>query len=303
MRSRRMLIYTVSILTILSIAAGVFGIYSYRRPLPQTQGALRAPGLREDVTIYRDEWGVPHIFASTTHDLLLAQGYIHAQDRWWQMEMNRHLGTGNLSSITGNNEDAQNADRFIRTTGWNQMAVQSWQNAAPELRSALNAYVQGVNGYIADLDQGELAVQYTLLGLTGRGFEVMPWEPVHSLAWAVAFNWSQSGNLIDEIESAQQLAALTPSLRTYFPLLEGEIFDYTGVNTALIADDLAFLDMQTPPRSSSWVVSGALTENGAPLLAADMQAGIHIPPQWYEIGLHCIELTANCPYDVVGFSL
>jgi penicillin G amidase len=290
-------------ITLLGLVATVYGYYSYRRPLPQTEGAIQLVGLREEVTIYRDEWGVPHIYAATAQDLFFAQGYIHAQDRWWQMEMNRHIGSGSLSAIMGNDEHVQNTDRFIRTLGWNRIAAAQWEAASSDSRRVLQAYARGVNGYVESRSQGELAVQYTVLGLTGRGFEVNPWEPVDTLAWLTAFAWQQSGNFLDELHNAQQLQTYDDALLP--PYLSSDL-DFNRLNLRLLGDvnpaDLAFIPALNP-RSSAWVVSGEMTASGLPLLANDIQSNTTIPSDWYEVGLHCIEMTPHCPYDVVGFSL
>ncbi|MBZ0308943.1 MAG: penicillin acylase family protein, partial [Anaerolineae bacterium] len=334
MRLRRLLFVFVAGLLVCGSATSAISYYLYRRPLPQTEGAVGVEGLRETVSIYRDEWGVPHIYAATPEDLFFAQGYVHAQDRWWQMEINRHLGKGQISLILGNNETALTTDKLIRTVGWPHIAEQQWENTSPESKRILRAYAAGINHYITGHSKGDLAMQYTVLGLTGGGFEVVPWQPIDSLAWATVMNWHWDGNLSQEIERARIYGTLDQNLAdSYFPesLWETSVIqpedlpfetaafstfnappayppgvDYSMVNTRLIEgvdlQDPVFMGLQAGPGSTLWAVGGEFSASGLPLLANAPQTIVSIPSQWYEVGLHCIDVTPACPYDGVGFS-
>lgn len=334
MRLRRLLVVLVVFLVIIALVTSAISYYLYRRPLPQTEGAVGVEGLRETVSIYRDEWGVPHIYAATPQDLFFAQGYVHAQDRWWQMEINRHIGKGELSQILGNNETVITSDQLIRTVGWPRIAQKQLDNASMESKQALRAYSAGINYYISDRNPTDLAMQYTILGLAGGGFDVMDWQPIDSLAWATVMNWHWDGNLADELDRAKIYGTLDKNLvDAYFPEVNwqtsviqaedlpfevaefsnGEVppayppdADYSKVNTQLLGDidlqDPIFIGLQAGAGSTLWAVNGENSETGLPLLANSPQTIISIPSQWYEIGLHCIEVTPACPYDVVGFS-
>lgn len=334
MRLRRLLLAMIVGLLVCGSITSALSYYMYRRPLPQTKGAVGVEGLREAVSIYRDEWGVPHIYAATPDDLFFAQGYVHAQDRWWQMEVNRHLGRGQISMILGSNKTALTTDKLIRTVGWPRIAEEQWGNASLEGKRTLRAYAAGINRYIAERSQSDLAMQYTILGLTGGGFEVATWQPIDSLAWATVMNWHWDGNLSQEIERARIYGTLDEQLAaSYFPemvwnhsVIQPEDLpfdlqtyaappnppdyppgvDYRQVNTRLVEDidlqDPSFIGLQAGPGSTAWAVQGANSASGQPLLANAPQTIISIPSQWYEIGLHCIEVTPACPYDVVGFS-
>ncbi len=104
----------------LVILGSGFLVWSSRRPFPQIDGEIELRGLDGTVEIIRDEQGVPHIYADTAHDLLLAQGFVHAQDRFWQMDTWRHIGAGRLAEMFG--EDQVETDAFIRTMGWYDLA-------------------------------------------------------------------------------------------------------------------------------------------------------------------------------------
>lgn len=288
----------------LTITVVVFGFYSYRRPLPQTDGTLSVPGLRDNVTIYRDAWGVPHIYAANAHDLFFAQGYTHAQDRWWQMEMSRHIGHGRLSAILG--EDFVESDQIIHTLGWNRIAAVRLANTSPEALATLEAFSAGVNAYIMERNPSDLAVQYTILGITGRNFEVAPWEPIDSLAWLTAFGWQlESGaNLQTELQAAALLDQFGIAPSDYNNHLSPA--NSPDIDAALMLEKLFISPMfqqDISAGSTAWVVSGSHTDSGLPLLANSYNLRTDIPVGWYEVGLHCVEITENCPYDVIGVSV
>lgn len=119
-----------------------------RKRLPQIGGRLTLPGLRAKVDILRDRWGIPHIFAMNRSDLFLAQGFIHAQERLWQMELTRRAATGRLSELFG--ELALEPDRAVRTLGLNRLAQDDWTAADPDLRAVVADYTRGINARAED---------------------------------------------------------------------------------------------------------------------------------------------------------
>ncbi|MBE3134001.1 MAG: penicillin acylase family protein, partial [Acidobacteria bacterium] len=123
----------MSILTDLLAPAARFLLTSMsRRRLPQTEGTVELPGLGSDVQIRRDRWGVPHIRAGSLHDLFFAQGWVHCQDRLWQMELNRRTGQGRLAEVIG--PLALDTDRAVRTFGFNRLGRADWEATPPDLR-------------------------------------------------------------------------------------------------------------------------------------------------------------------------
>src|SRR5690606_9790792 len=122
-------------------------------------------------------------------DLFAAQGYVHAQDRFFEMDYRRHVTAGRLSELVGENEDALAADRVIRTFGWRRVAEEEWSLLDPATRRYLEAYADGVNAYLADHGSQGLAFEYTVLGLQVDVGEPEPWDPVDSLAWLKAMAW------------------------------------------------------------------------------------------------------------------
>jgi penicillin amidase len=334
---RTNLILATILAVILSIALALGGLvwYNATRYLPMVNGLAYHSGLTAPVEIVRDSDGVPHIYASTVDDLFFAQGYVHAQDRWWQMDFQRHLGQGRIEELTGYNHSALSSDLLIRTWGWNRAAAGDTAAISPESQVALRAYTQGVNAYTGGKDGGALALEYTLLGLTGVSIEIEPWEPLHSLAWAKVMAWNLSGNASSEQQRLtlyEELGAgMTDAYAPPYPFAEhptiltgddlpltdtslqaptsgsGADVDYTALTVAhssaggSAAYDLLPLQ-HTGIGSNNWVIAGEHTASGAPLLANDPHLGIQMPSIWYEVGLHCRPVTADCPYDVVGFS-
>src|SRR3972149_3315513 len=112
----RILTILVVIVVVLGLVAGGVFFYVSRKPFPQITGTLRVSGLQSSVTVIRDKWGVPHIYADSPHDLFLAQGYVTSQDRLWQMEFWRRIGAGRLSEVLG--KSTLGNDLFIRAIGW-----------------------------------------------------------------------------------------------------------------------------------------------------------------------------------------
>jgi penicillin amidase len=256
----------------------------------------------------------------------MAQGYVHAQDRFWQMEFWRHVSSGRLSEIAG--EATIDSDKFIRTMGWNRIAANNIAYAEenePELMAFLEAYSEGVNAYIVD-QSDNISINYTILGLVNDKWEIEPWLPVHSLAWGVVMADDLSGNWSSEISRAKAIKALGAS--TVANLTPA--YDYSQrpviVTSSELSNDQSLLNTEhwllntpsfqnvstqligTAPAdgyvfgrgegigSNDWVISGDHTDSGMPLLANDPHLGIQMPSIWYEIGLHLPER------DVVGFS-
>ncbi|MFV0253578.1 MAG: penicillin acylase family protein [Beutenbergiaceae bacterium] len=186
------------VVVLLVSAATIFTIS--RRALPDHAGEFQVEGLDGEVEVLRDELGIPQIYASTDHDLFLTQGYIHAQDRFFEMDYRRHLTAGRLSELIG--APGLDADRVIRTLGWRYVAEQEWQLLSPDTRDYLQAYADGVNAYIESREPGQLALEYTVLGMQVEVTDVEPWDPIDSLAWLKAMAWDLLGNYSQELSRA-----------------------------------------------------------------------------------------------------
>ncbi len=336
-RLRNILLIVIVLMLLLAGAATGYAYTTIRKVLPQVDGTLSLPGLDGKVEVYRDSSGIPQIYATTTHDLFYAQGIVHAQDRWWQMEFNRHTALGRISELTGSNDFALKADTLIRTMGWNRAAQADLEAVTPESKKALDAYSEGVNAYIAGKSGPDLAIEYALLGVRGINIPIEKWEPLHSAAWTLAMAYNLSGNMDEELELATLYQKLDRDMvdKYYAPpypfdqrltILNAEDLPIQPDSAALVrhvpvvapGTDLSHIQTTlvggaTPDLglslgrgigigSNNWVISGKHTQSGRPLLANDPHLGIQMPSIWYEVGLHCVQVSVACPYDVIGFS-
>lgn len=325
----------IVILALIAGAGGLFYFKSYlpntvaQKSFPQIDGEIKVDGLDDKVDVYRDNMGIPHIYASTTHDLFFAQGYVHAQDRFWQMDSWRHIGSGELSKMFGSGQ--VETDSFLRTLGWRLTAEAEWEQLSPESKAILQAYTDGVNAYLKDHKGIALSLEYAVLGLLSPDYEIEEWTPVHSLTWGKAMAWDLRGNMGEEIERAvllktltpEQVAQLFPDYPDDHPIIVNKIGDGSAQSTPQLASlpnsdvslnmlstvehNIGMLDAFLGPwndgiGSNSWAVSGKLTDTGMPLLANDPHLSIQMPSIWYQVGLHCVEKSADCPFEVAGFS-
>lgn len=166
---RRLLVALLVVATVV----GVFGFFLVRRSFPPVDGELQVRGLDQAVEIIRDVDGVPHIYASTGHDLFFAQGYAHAQDRFWQMDFWRHIGSGRLSEMFGDSQ--VETDMFLRSLDFVGLAKRELESMAPEFGKILTAYADGVNAYLEGRGPSQVSFEYAILPLQNSGYEIEPW--------------------------------------------------------------------------------------------------------------------------------
>jgi penicillin amidase len=315
-------IVAMVLVALLVLVAGGL-IFFLRRPLPRTRGTVRLRGLKEPVEVIRDRWGVPHIYADSAEDLFFAQGYVHAQDRLWQMEFQRRAGSGSLSEVLG--EAALEVDRFFRVLGLNRAAQAEAEALDDETRRVLEAYAAGVNAYMASR-RGALSLEFSLLR-----FRPAPWQPVDSLYWAKVMAWRLCCNWESELirarlaarlgaDRAADLEPLYPSdnpaiipgaglpkkaapppngwrseaLRDALRLVEG-LFAASPAAAAPDAPPAALT--QEAGNSNQWVVTGSRSATGKPLLANDTHVLLQMPAGWYQVHL------VGGGYNVTGVSL
>jgi len=203
------LVVGVAVAVLAAATIGYVG-WTIRRSYPQLDGEIAVAGLDSDVEVARDQLGIPTIYADTSHDLFYAQGYVHAQDRFWEMDFRRHVTAGRLAEWFG--ESQVDTDAFIRTMGWRRVAEQELPLLAPETRRLLEAYADGVNAYLGQRSGSRLSLEHWLLGVTGPDYAPEQWTPVDSLAWLKAMAWDLRSNLEQESERAR-LAAVLPFQR------------------------------------------------------------------------------------------
>ena len=191
MRLKRVLaVVLVVVLVVVGVGIGALA-WVTGRALPQTSGTLTVPGLERPVTVVRDVAGIAHIRAETVHDLFMAQGFVHAQERMWQMEVWRHISAGRLSEMFG--ESQLDADRFIRTLGWRQATERDLAAMAPEARAVVDAYAEGVNAWL-DQERDSLGLAFLVTGTKPE-----PWTALDSVGWQKVQAWNVGSNMDEEL--------------------------------------------------------------------------------------------------------
>jgi penicillin amidase len=202
--------WAARVLTVLLALALVLGgvvAYTVRQSFPQLEGTLRLPGLAGNVEIYRDKSGIPHIYADTAEDLFMAQGFVHAQDRFWEMDFRRHVTAGRLSELFGS--ATLDNDKAIRTMGWRRVAQQELPELADRTRRYLDAYAKGVNAWLrANPNASDRSLEYSVLKVQNGAYQPEPWTALDSVAWLKAMAWDLRSNLEDEIDRALILTEL-----------------------------------------------------------------------------------------------
>jgi len=305
----RLFIVLFVIFSVAALAVAAFRFLVAPRAFPQVEGTLELEGLDGPVDIYRDSFGIPHIYASTEHDLLMANGFVHAQDRFWQMEFQRRLSTGRLSEILG--ESLLDADRYFRTLGLHRAASVEADLLEGEELEAFNAYAEGVNAYLGT-HNGPKGLEFTILGLQGTQVDPDLWEPFDTLVTGKVLAWFLRSNSDQELARAHIAARLgTPAIEELMPAYGSEF-------PTIVSSALAETTLESVPEiafsrfpwasgsglgSNSAVISGERTSTGSPLLANDPHLGIQMPSIWYEIGLHCQPVGPECGLNVVGTSV
>ncbi|MGH9321353.1 MAG: penicillin acylase family protein, partial [Vicinamibacteria bacterium] len=285
------------LLAVIAGAAGGYVFYELRRSLPQVEGTAKLVGLAAPVEVLRDRYGVPHLFGADIRDLARAMGFVHAQDRFFQMELSRRLGSGRLAEMFG--ADVVDQDRVARRFGLASAAEAELNRMKPEAREVLEAYAGGVNAYRA-AHADRLPPEFRLLEL-----EPDPWEAVDTLVIAkwMSYILSTNGsvemlrnNLVGAIgaDAAYRLTGLAP------PPLVGE----PGTKPTTAAARISALDgvskrlfQMQPGASNAWVVSGDKSATGRPLLASDPHLTLTMPSIWYEVHL------SGGGFEIAGASL
>ena len=291
-RGLKTLLSVVVLLLVVFVAVGVLGMRLVKKSLPQTEGEIVLPALGKPVQVFRDAFGVPHLFAGNTSDLLTAAGYVAAQDRLWQMDLTRRAVSGTLSEIFG--EKTLPSDRFLRIWGFRRIAEQIAPRLSSESRAALEAYAAGVNEFIR-MHENQLPVEFSILG-----YKPAPWRIEDSIGYVrlmgfkLCFSWyfeAALGRAADKLGLPAALE-LFPAVLENTPVIVAHDLSSPGWSSRLnsfLADGAAareFLDLPGAiPGSNSWVVDGRHSTSGKPLLANDPHLELTLPSIWYEMHL------------------
>ena len=277
----RLLKAIAKFVAVMVVAAAAGGFYLFYRAMPAYSGAAALPGLSAETRVWRDAYGVPHIFAASMDDAARALGYIHASERLYQMEMQRRAGQGRLAEIAG--ADYVGADRLVRALGFYRLAESSFAALSPWAQARLKAYADGVNAFLAS-HENALPPEFLILGDAPE-----PWTPADTLVWGKLASLQLSGNYKLEALRAHLQQKLSPEQAGWLFAMPTADSPITTVPTAAprhaaiddAADRLAALVPLRHAASNEWVVSGARTVTGKPILANDPHLGIGAPILWY----------------------
>jgi len=309
---RRLSFFLLVVLLVTVVGGGVWLRWRARASLPALDGAIPVPGLSARVEILRDARGVPHIRAQSIADALFAQGYATAQDRLWQMDLNRRNAEGELSGIFG--DRTLRIDIESHTLGFPQVVASALADLSPEERSLLGAYTRGVNAFI-DSHRDRLPLEFLIVR-----YQAQPWRDIDSVAVALnlatALSQSWESDLMREHIAAKLGQVLLPDVFPDHSAFDVPVADVPkstlespkplAVNLgneafpdSLLAEALfpARVDYARGVGSNNWVVSGSHTKSGKPLLANDPHLAHSVPSVWYMVHLKAPGL------NVTGVSL
>lgn len=257
-----------------------------RAVLAQTSGTIHIPGLQRPVTVLRDRWGVPHIFAETQDDLFLAQGFVAAQDRLWQLEIWRRAGEGRLAEIAG--PEAVERDRFARLLRYRGDLAAEYASYAPDAKRILESFVRGVNAAIA-ASRDRLPIEFQLAGVRPE-----PWTPEVCLNRLAAFGMTINSSyevlraelgselgwkLADELMPAEPPRPLEAQPHAGLEGVDEKVFSLPGATFAPLRFQAA------ANGSNNWVVDGKLSATGRPILANDPHRELSLPSLRYLVHL------------------
>ncbi len=246
-----------------------------QRPVKEQQ--LRVRGLKDSVEVIRDRWGVPHIYAKNSDDLFFAQGYITAQERLFQLDLWRRIGTGKLAEVLG--PKYLSRDRIARLVRYRGNWDEEWESYSPDAKAIATAFTSGINAYIRSLFSRR-PLEFRI-----AGFDPGLWAPEDVTARVAGL--LMTGNLLAEVNRTLDVdkLGLVTDARLFppepkIPLVIPKGLDVADVTPAVVKDYLAAIGAIHFPGeqgSNNWVVDGTMTRTGKPILANDPHRGIELP--------------------------
>ncbi len=273
---------------------GLAFYWTFYKPLPDYEAEIELDGIEAEVSIYWDEFGVPHIFGASDQDLYFAMGYVHAQDRLWQMTISQMAAEGRFAEFFG--ADLVDFDKYQRTLGFWKVAGEILSTEInPDELERLQAYSNGVNTFVSK-NSNRLPVQFALSGM-----EPIEWTPQHSVAIVRLMGWELNLSWWSEVTYNYLKNKLSPNQFNELLLTWDNDFPTTlddnesiGLSTAAL---LPMLEMEFKKRellqiegshvgSNAWVVDGTRTSTGYPMLAGDPHLGLDMPGKWYEVHMN-----------------
>lgn len=281
----------IFLIIVVVIGIGILSlcIWGYRTvtgSIPQTSGDLVLSGLEKPVRVFRDGYHIPHIYADTEHDLLMAQGFVTAQDRFWQMDFLRRTANGQLSEIFGS--ATVETDSMIQVMGFARLATEFLPQLSENSNRILAAYTEGVNAYISD-QMEKLPVEFALLN-----YKPDPWTIKDCLAIQRLFAWQTNTEWFKELIA--QGFMLNLGISQSKQLLPGGLFNSLEIKTShllnvepIIQNLIDFWEKRSSNRpvhgGVTWVIDGEKSETDTPILATNHVYSMDTPCMWYEVHL------------------
>ena len=265
--------------------------------LPQVRGVINVEGIVSDVQISRDEHAAVYIKADSDEDVFFGLGFAHAQDRLWQLELQRRIAQGRLSEVFG--VSSVRIDAQMRTLDLYQSALSAWEALSPQAQASLTAYSAGINALLKTTDS--LPIEFSLFDITPE-----PWTELDSLAWIKVFALNLSSHMWNDITRFLAKSYLTNAqgaeLFAGYPK-DGPV-TVTSTETTTVETLTAMVELQDELQqnlkiggefvgSNAWVISGQLTDNGQAILANDPHVGIQMPSIWYMANLKGAQINAS----------
>jgi len=285
----RIIVGTAGVLLFACVVAGLFLRYQIRKSFPVTSGELTVAGLQHRVTVDRDAYGVPLIAAANERDLMFAVGFVHAQDRLWQMDLGRRAGEGRLSELFG--EATVPFDRMFRIVGIRRTAEAIAAGMNPGSMNRLQAYADGVNAFISSA-RGRYPAEFDLLR-----YEPEPWTPLHSIiigrmmAWELNLSWWTDvayGIIAERVGLERALDIMPDYPRDVPPVVPPEEWrSYASLGEGYLRTAQQYAaaagSASVAGGSNAWVVAPRRSASGAVMLANDTHLQLESPSRWYEI--------------------
>ncbi|MCZ6775540.1 MAG: penicillin acylase family protein [Ignavibacteria bacterium] len=279
------------VLVVVGIAGFYFLRYQIQKSFPITSGTISVAGLDEHVDVLRDEYGVPLIRARNEHDLFFALGFVHAQDRLWQMDVVRRAGEGRLSELFG--DVTVPFDRMFRIIGIRMIAQDILESLSSESKKSLQSYSEGVNAFI-NMNKGKYPVEFDLLGYVPE-----PWLPLHSvvimrlMAWELNLSWWTDltlGAIVERVGLEKALDIFPSYPENVQPIIpRGEWRKFVDLGSEFVRTGQSvreFLGLgETLGGSNAWVVAPSKSASGNVILANDTHLHLQTPSKWYEVQL------------------
>jgi penicillin amidase len=302
-RKSKVIIGILTVTLVIGVATVIFLRYQIRRSFPDTAGTVSLRGIQDPTHVYRDAYGVPRIAALNEHDLMFAMGFVHAQDRLWQMDLVRRAGEGRLSELFG--METVPFDKMFRIVGLRTIAEKVEAAMSEESRNRLQWYADGVNAFIGE-HKGNYPIEFDMLQ-----YDPDPWQPVHSvivarmMAWELNLSWWSDltyGEIAERVGLEKALDIQPPYPANVPPTVSAGIWHkYASLTGDFLKTAQSFSSLLGPAGilggSNAWAIGPAKSASGKAILANDTHLHLQTPARWYEIQL-------SAPgYNVGGMSV